>query len=229
MSVFSGPEIPNSGLVLQLDAANTRSYPGSGSTWTDLGPTRYTPSIGAGITYSNGAFVYNGTANQSTTFTYASSQFINTSYTWNVWLLGQQSVNSNMPTIGYGSGGWPRLGFRGVGTWYFSAYNISGPPTTVDVSLGSDSTTNWLNLCAVADYGSSVIRTYRNGAFVAQGTYIDTTGNESTFGIGVAGGTFSGWNTTFTGSISVVQVYNRALSAAEVNQNFEALRGRYGV
>lgn len=229
MAVFSGPEIANNGLILNLDARNVRSYPGTGSSWTNLGSSQNVLTVGAGITHSNGAFVYNGTANQTTSFTFNSTQFINTNYTWIAWVLGTQTVNNNMPSIGYGSGGWARLGFRSDVNWTFSAYNDSGPPNTSDVLIGAGSTTAWTNLCAVGDFSNSVIRTYRNGIFSSQGTYRNTTGNGSSFGIGISGDTFTGWNSTFTGQISIVQIYNRVLTETEIKQNFEATRGRYGI
>jgi hypothetical protein len=218
---------------LHLDAANVKSYPGSGTAWNDISSSRLSASINNAITFNNGAFVYDGTPNVTTSLTFNSSQFINTSYTWFAWVLGIQGGSGaalNMPAIGYGSGSWSRLGFRYTGTnWVFSAYNGNGPPLTTDVSIGSASTTNWIQLCAVANTSGSSIRTYRNGAFVAQGTLVDTTGSGNLFGIGVSGETFTGWNANFSGRISLVSVYNRALNDTEILQNFEAYRGRYGI
>ena len=52
MGVYSGPEIVNSGLVLHLDAANSRSYPGSGTNWSDLSGNSNTSSLVNGSTIS---------------------------------------------------------------------------------------------------------------------------------------------------------------------------------
>ncbi|MFM7065351.1 MAG: hypothetical protein ACKO0U_00750, partial [Gammaproteobacteria bacterium] len=63
MSAYAGPEIVNSGLVLSLDAGNARSYPGSGSTWTDLAAAARTGTLTNGPTYSSsngGSIVFDG-------------------------------------------------------------------------------------------------------------------------------------------------------------------------
>ena len=77
-------------------------------------------------------------------------------------------------------------------------------------------------------YNGSTHTTYTDGI---QGTIASKTNsnldNSSYWAIGSAGGTVSGSN--FGGNISVVMAYNRALSAAEITQNFNALRGRYGL
>jgi hypothetical protein len=233
MAVFAGPEIVNDGLILHLDAMNSRSYPATGTTWSDLSTSRLSATVNNSISFSSGAFVYNETPNVTTSLTLNSSQFVNTNYTWIVWVLGIQGGSGpslNMPAIGYGSGSWSRLGFRYNGSiWAFSAYNQNGPPLIVDVSIGSGSTSSWIQLCAVANSTNSTIRTYKNGIFVSQGTYVDTTGNGNIFGIGVSGETFAGWNSSFNGKISTVSIYNKALSDVEVAQNFEASRGRYGI
>ena len=63
MSAYSGPEIANDGLVLALDAANPRSYPGSGTTWTDLSGNGNNGTLVNVPTYSNangGSIVFDG-------------------------------------------------------------------------------------------------------------------------------------------------------------------------
>jgi hypothetical protein len=233
MAVFAGPEIVNDGLVLHLDAANSKSYPGSGTTWKDISASALSANLDNSINFDNGAFVYNGTPNASSSVTLNSNQFANNSYTWFAWVLGMQGGSGtafNMPAIGYGSGSWSRLGFRYTGSvWVYSAYNSSGPPLVRNIDLGAGSSTVWIQLCAVVNTIGATITTYRNGLRFAQGESVDTTGNGSTFGVGVSGDTFSGWDTNFLGKISTVKIYNRALAAQEVQQNFEATRGRYGI
>ena len=54
MGVFAGPEIVEDGLVLALDAGNTKSYPGSGTTWTDLSGNGNNGSLVNGVGYNSG-------------------------------------------------------------------------------------------------------------------------------------------------------------------------------
>ena len=60
MSIAAGPSIVTSGLVLDLDAANPRSYPGSGSVWYDVSGNGNNASL-YNITYSSGYLIFNGT------------------------------------------------------------------------------------------------------------------------------------------------------------------------
>ena len=100
-------------------------------------------------------------------------------------------------------------------------------PSTL-VSTVALPTNTWVNIVGTYTTGGAMVL-YRNAE-------VDTTGTgpaaisyaAQVFGIGTR--TFSGANQyPWNGSISLVQLYNRALTAAEVQQNFNALRGRYGV
>ena len=89
-------------------------------------------------------------------------------------------------------------------------------------------TTNWFQV--VGTFTSGDRRLYINGVQVNSNT---TTGTLSTntngCSIGVYGGFSGGRGYYYNGSLAVVKVYNRALSASEVNQNFQALRSRFGI
>jgi hypothetical protein len=233
MGLNHSPKIVTDGLVLCLDAANVKSYPGSGTNWTDLSGNGRNGTLTNGPTYSSdvgGSIVFDGTVGKVVTVTYNSSNFVNTNFTWISWVKGKGSPTVNMPQIGYGSGGWPRLGFfENVGTWYFQQYNNSGPPTISTVSCGTGSETVWKQICCVGNFTQSKIIGYNNGSYVTEATYVSSAGNDSVFGIGRAGTTFGGWNEAYLGNIAQVSIYNRALSIAEIQQNFNALRGRFGI
>lgn len=90
------------------------------------------------------------------------------------------------------------------------------------------STANYAQI--VGTYVSGDRRVYINGVQVnsdAQTGVIDT--NANGVSIGAYGGFNGGRGYYYNGSIAIVRVYNRVLSAAEVKQNFEALRGRFGI
>ena len=61
MSVFAGPEINESGLVLYLDAGNIKSYPGSGTSWTDISGRGNTGTLVNSPTFTGNSFNFNGT------------------------------------------------------------------------------------------------------------------------------------------------------------------------
>ena len=83
MSVIWGPEIVKSGLVLYLDAGNQNSYPGTGTTWTDISRNNNNGTLTNGPTFNSengGSIVFDGTND------YVSTALTSTnSFTWNVW------------------------------------------------------------------------------------------------------------------------------------------------
>lgn len=92
----------------------------------------------------------------------------------------------------------------------------------------------WYYVCLIFNYNSTLAKRYQrlyiNGAQVAEQTGISysSSGNDNFLFFGQAnpGADNKGY---YSGEIGFVQVYDRALSASEVKQNFEALRGRYGI
>ena len=91
----------------------------------------------------------------------------------------------------------------------------------------SDTTTHALNTWYhfVGTYDGSYIRFYNNGVLKNSVAGSGTVGGS---GVNMVVGSYSG-NYFMNGTISIVKIYNRTLSAAEVSQNFNALRGRYGL
>jgi hypothetical protein len=232
MSLAHSPQVVTSGLVLAVDAANTRSYPGSGTDWTDLSGNSNTGILVGSPTYStnnNGTLVFNGT-NQNTNITDSTSlQFADT-FTISAWvyatnLSGRYGIFSTRRDntagcwqleIGVANGGTGRVAVTGVGTWIWES---------VDSVVNSNS---WYHVCFVklnnATVGGSM---YLNGISLTplQTTAYTIINNSSVKIIG------NGTNNSqfFPGNISNVTLYNRALSADEVAQNFNAIRGRYGI
>lgn len=237
MAVFSGPEIINNGLVLHLDAANPRSYSGSGTTWNDLSGNGNNGTLINSVQYvldNKGAMVFDGT-DDYVTISHNANNFINTNYTWSLWVYGRHStaggITHNMPDFGYGSSSWGRLGFREINNvWQWMMYNGSGPDNNIVLDVGQSSNADWIFLTIVADYSNTQIRGYYNGNFSSSvNRFTDTSGNSGSLGLGRAGSTFAGWNEVFLGKTSQFSVYNRALTQLEIKQNFESTRGRYGI
>lgn len=237
MALAHNPRIVTDGLVLCLDAANSKSYPGSGTTWSDLTKNNLNASLINAVDYETnygGEMTFDAT-NDYAVVSYNSSNFVNSSYTWSVFVKGQHVPNSthNMPDIGYGSGSWPRMGFRelkGSG-WQWISYSSAGSTSAFGLTIIPNTTpANWVHLCVTIDYDNTLSKAYYNAVVSdTKSIYPDVSGNSSSLGIGRAGNTATAWNEQFNGSIAAFSVYNRALTANEVAQNFAALRGRYGI
>jgi hypothetical protein len=152
---------------------------------------------------------------------------INTSATYSVWVNRTASVNDYNMIMGQ----WlPYFAFRSDNRIHFSM-DVSGQKNLY-TPVGSVVNNNWYHLTFVHIYNgtSTTALIYINGSLSASGTY---TGAQSTnTGRSFMLGAWDSNNPTsypFYGKISHASIHNRALSAAEIKQNFEALRGRFGI
>jgi hypothetical protein len=223
MGVYAGPEINESGLVLSLDAGNPKSYPGSGTTWTDLSGRGNTGTLTNGPTYSSangGSIVFDGTNDYSPIATSGFS-FGSSAGTLSAWAKATAAtVNNGNWIITYGNSEINQNRALGV---YNQVYTFSGYGFGTEVSAAGFQTNTWFNIVGV--YNGTNASMYINGVLVSGPTAKtwNTVASNAQIGRQTNGSEY--WN----GNIGQVSVYNRALSAAEVSQNFNALRGRYGV
>jgi len=226
MSAHGGPEIVDSGLILALDAGNPRSYPGTGTTWTDLSGNGGTGTLVGSPTYSStngGSLVFSGT-NYATAAT-ANSLFNFGTGNFSMFMWIKCAATNNYTTIGYldnasGNGiyfyGQPTSGY--FRTWVAGVLNVG----TIVVCSG-----NWINIGITR--ASGLVTQYVNGLSTSTFTAANSVATNQTLALGSNTSTGPGGYSGFPGSISNVSIYNRALSADEVAQNFNALRGRYAL
>lgn len=236
MGLSHSPRIVTDGLVLCLDAANAKSYPGSGTTWTDLSGNGRNGTLVNGPTFdsSNGGSIAFDETNDYVSVNNFSIQshsicaFVKTNKLndfqgifgqansiWNNLSVALRIKNNN--TINYV--------LSGSGT---STGNYSELETNFQVS-----TNTWYYVCATFNRPNRKI--YLNGieqecyvAFGTQTTDYDLYASVSNIIIG--GYAFGGGlSYLLNGNISNLSFYNRALSATEIQQNFNALRGRFGI
>jgi hypothetical protein len=217
-----GPKIVKDGLVLCLDAANPRSYPGSGTTWSDLSGNGYDGTLVNGPLYSadnKGSLIFDGiddysTINeigQLTRFT-VNSWFKPTSYP-NDYASIITSVYTNGLVnfkIGY------ELGSQMFGGFFDGSWRLTP---------GVNTTLNTWQLVSFS-YDGTNFQIYSNGISGGSNTYV---GTPNSGGSGIRIGRRWDLADYFIGNISQTSVYNRALLSAEIQQNFNALKGRYGL
>ena len=230
MALSHSPQISLNGLVLCLDAGNTKSYPGSGTTWTDLSGRSNSGTLTSGPTYSNangGSIVFDGVDDYVTCGDPSSLNFG----------TGNFTISFIVYTTAYGFQGGSYVG-KGNGTtigfdFRDSAFFVYGTSGEIAVASFSATLNVWEHHTIVYDSSSSpYVKLYKNGAY-SGASYSNTSANISSInttqpfriGLSVAGGP----TRYFNGRMPLVQAYNRALSAAEISQNFNATRGRYGV
>ena len=233
--IASGQKIITEGLILHLDAGNSSSYSGSGTAWNNLISNNYNATLTNGPTYSSadgGSIVFDGSDDSARTNDVldpvADGLYADSSSSWSVssWFKPSSSWSSQGAITGKGGG---TGGSATYVVWYDSRnwYNflqvrLRGG-TVLQIS-NTDLTSTWSEVTITWD--GSTAKAYLNGSFVSNIT-VGTAGKQSnTFTVG---STSSGNNTRFGGNISEVKVYSDALTASEVTQNYNALKGRYGL
>lgn len=230
-TTFGAPNIVTVNLQLYLTAGDTDSYPGTGTTWTDLSPNNYQTTLVNGVGYSS---------SNGGTLTFAGTQYVDTnraitSETFSVssWFRttspGIKMIISKETTTG-----WPwnyRIWMNG-GQLIGDIAQSGGANTSINSPLTSYNNGNWYNVMFTRN--DSTLRLYVNGVEVRN--VVDTlTGsivNAQDVWIGRSaftnGGSSPSGSYQYTGDISEIMVYNAVLTDAEVLQNFDATKNRFG-
>ncbi len=243
------PKYIRSNLLMNLDAADSSSYSGSGDTWTDLSGqgNNATRTNSTEVVYnSSGWFDWtDGPSSDSTQgcFTLPGNSFtLGANFTIEVWNYydaastpnSGSSVNpwgdgclwTNSADADWNSGAGNNNGFL-FGYNSFVYRNTSGSEIQVDYST-NPSTQNWHQHVLVVNSGTGTV--YVDTSSVATLSNFRTIGQSNgTLGIGIADKYSTNYRGEYNGFISIVRVYTKALTASEIQQNFNALRGRYGI
>jgi hypothetical protein len=226
-----GPDIIKNGLVFYLDAANSRSYPGSGTVWNDLSQGRNDGTLVNGPTFNSangGSVVFDGVDDYVDCGTLLS---VLNNITVQCWI--KTTANTQQVFIGK----WDNL--TNQRSWYIGTFTSGGNlqvllsptgDTNFNRYIGSIiNDGNWKNVCF--SFSSGTILLYVNGvsnAFTQIGSTIINSLHNSTAKLLLAAGA-NGSQIFLNGNISKAQIYNRVLSATEVLQNYNATKSRYGL
>lgn len=229
MGVNYNSKIVTDGLILCIDAANPKSYPGSGTTWLDISGNNYNLTIYGSPTYNaSGYFTF---ANDQITQYMMRTPFENptTAVTYSCWFRSNFAQPTQTPFT-YSVGGNNEMLF-----FISNSTTLSPFPINVPVNVTTTDMTNlWVNFTWTRLSSTGVNVFYRNGVQI--GTYTGNAGTDIITGgfliIGQesdsAGGGFDP-NQNLDGDFARLDIYNRVLSAAEIQQNFDAIRGRFGI
>jgi hypothetical protein len=218
MGISGGPYIVrDSSLVLELDAADKNSYIGSGTLWNDLSGNNNTGSLNNSPTFSNdngGIIIFDGTNDYS-----VSSYTWPTIFTLSMWVY-----------FIAGSDTYPRIISSAPNFNFELAINNSGQisyypsvPGAWTENVATVSKNTWINLVAVNNNDNFTL--YRNGSSIYTGT-IGVRALSTQFYI-ATNYNLSGERTNIR--VSNLQIYNRALSATEILQNYNELKSRFGL
>ncbi len=227
MGLAHSPSIISDGLVLYLDAANTRSYSGSGNTANGLVSGISSSLVnGVGFTSSNnGSFIFDGTNDGIYFSTY---NFSTSDFTMEVWLkLNAYPPTANSAIIvnrNLSDDGWLfDINSNQKARLYFQ--NNNGTAYTIE-TLDVINLNQWINLTAIRSNTS--LSFYRNGIFQSSTSFPSNYNINSPISNDYIG-RYQSSNGFLSANISKIQYYNRALSATEILQNYNATRKRFGL
>jgi hypothetical protein len=226
------PNTVTDGLILYLDAANTKSYVSGSTIWTDIaagnngtlvnGPTFSAAAVGSIVFDGSNDYVNtlknsNISGNSSATI---STWFNATSVTG---LIALALIGDSDTTLG---GMGICIGINGVGSVSVEFWNGNGMRTTTNIIQ----TNQWYNIVATKSLGAINSNTllYING--VSQSFTVTSANTPNIINSPISIGAIKGSISTqfyFPGRIAQTSIYNRALSATEVLQNYNATKGRY--
>ena len=226
MATAYQPKIVTDGLVLCLDAADRKSYPGTGTTWTDRSGNNLNGSLINSPTFSsdnNGNFSFDAT-NESVSI--AETSILNLqSYTYAFWIKRTQAQSGNWMQILQRS-----TSNRNPGIWFY-INEISRLHFSIKLSSGSAPSVNpggfslneWHYFTATVEYDGT--NTTMNG-------YTDGVLNDGPVALGSVSpslGTGSSFVGKFGLHIANLKIYNRALNQTEVLQNYNATKSRFEI
>lgn len=221
MGLYHSPSIITNNLVFYVDAGNLRSYTGSGATWFDLSLNRSNATLFNSPAFSSstrGSIVFDGSTN------YVNGSSTVTART----VISYVNVNTLNNGIIYGpaangADNWLRIDTNGrinVLATEISNINNFNVNSTQTISLNS-----WNQVaCTIS---TNTVSVYLNGTLMTTSTQAFTIGTWTS--IPYLGRRETRAQFTFSGNIGLVQVYDTVLSSTEIQQNFNAFRGRYGI
>ena len=228
MALKHSPSIVSDGLILYLDAANRRSYPGSGSIWYDLSENKYNNTLYNSPIFASGFILFDGIAQ------YASAGDNDNLHpelaTIEVWTRAINESNLDHVTNIVGKGDWNsasghwHLGYKN-GTQLSFAYNIESWSVGASYNLSSFDATAWHNIVGVCSQNNNAL--YIDGNFISNDTAINGTRILNNLEFQIARSSYYG--NFYNGAITIVKMYNRPLSDVEIKQNFNAMRSRFGI
>jgi hypothetical protein len=235
MAFIHSPKLVTSGLVFCVDAANKVSYPGSGTSWYDLSGNNYNGTLTNGPTFSNangGSIVFDGVDDYVNV---SSAQSLNpgtNSFTIDYWCKINSSYAScaleargtgnlyGFLAVAYYPGGYMSLLLNGANDPSQNIYLTTTTPIQFNV---------WNYQSIVVDRSTQQIIFYYNGYQTGNKVNITDTGtiDPGSGYIYWIGGDLGG--SPMNGNIPILKQYNRALSATEVLQNYNATKTRFGL
>jgi len=229
---YANGKIVTNGLVLCLNAADKNSYPGSGTTWTDISGNRYNGTLTNGPTFDsgNGGSIVFDYTDDHVPITGMENYSYTNGITVAIWNYNGGGVGFYRGVVTNGTvadrqGGFDlRYGREDSGrNLYWIVHNTSN--TSALLTLTGD-LSQWGYY--VGTYDNSYVYGYKNGAFI-NSAVLSGGGQLKTMSASTTIAHSPGTSEYLDGKLATVQIYNRALSATEILQNYNATKSRFGL
>jgi hypothetical protein len=220
MGFYRGPNIVTNGLVLALDAGNIKSYQSGSTTWYDKSGNGFNGTLTNGPTFnsgSGGSIVFDGVDDNITLPINAS--FNTPSITFEVWANLNSTVARQILMINWQGNSLEVNPDRTVRMFNYSSGGQLGNTSPAGIfDWGS-----WTHFLGTYDDSAQTLNTYINGSLVA--TRASTPSTIYNVSVHKIAGT--DYSLGINGKVSIARHYNKALSASEVQQNYNATKTRY--
>ncbi len=232
LSRFATPSNVTSNLVLWQDPSNSVSYPGTGTAVTNLASTSLAGTL-TNVTYTSPYFTYNGSNATASVADNALLEPGSGDFTLEVWIYHSVITGSSRCVISKTNGG-------NAADWGYGIRTQTSGVTYMEVGNGTTSITSptytvstgqWYQIVGVwTNVSSKTMTLYVNGAIVGSNSHSFTSVKDTTrplsFGSFDGGATFGQW---VNGRMGIVRYYNSALSGAQILQNYNADKSKYGL
>lgn len=229
VTVLDSPVL--SGLIMNLDAGNPASYSGSGATWTDFSGSGNNATLANSPTYAstNGGIITFNSTNQNAVVANSAS-LKNNSVTIDLIMRNNGTLAGDIVQFGVGSGSFAQYYFRSFGGNTYWDYFPVGASSYGEVSVSNAThfpSGAWVHV-ALTGESSGAVKMYINGLAVGAPSLTTTTpvASWTPAALTIGGFTWDGFTPT---TIPLVRIYNRSLSASEIQNNFNSVRSRFGL
>jgi hypothetical protein len=232
MAIAYNTSVVRDGLVLYLDAANPKSYPGTGTTIIDISKSLMTSQFINGPTFQDKNIFFDGVDDHINLGTQNALK-VTSSVTICAWIYitATDADASYRAIIGNNTGGRNYNFYvrgNGSGLWQMhlsNAYNGNLTPNTGSLSSFSMVRNKWYFVCGVISIENNRHIYYVNASETDSFGVADMSSLSASAGEYYVGRA----DNYFRGNIGLIQLYNKVLTPQEIKYNFEATRGRYNI
>jgi hypothetical protein len=229
--MYTGPNIVTDGLVLALDAANTKSYISGSTMWNDLSGNGNNGTLTNGPTFSsanNGSIVFDGTNDYIPLTTQIFYNTSNPEFTLSFICKPNASTVQRLYSEGGSNLGRLFFGINASGVIDLGIGNSTLQDGTITPSPNLTLTVNeWVSLTVTNKNDTTVF--YKNGVVWSTRTHFIQSSSPISAGESRIGRIYGTGGEYFNGNIPIAQIYNRALSVSEVLQNYNGQKARFNL